>query len=288
MVLAAATVASLATLGVRASAGAALFAGTVAHGRAAPGAGIVPPRNPPKNLPPVPNFYAYCTVRALDDTAVCNSKALEAIDRREGRPIGSLRFSLAKFLKLSVVDQLFTIADLERVCPRRAAHDGPHSPAGQGGPGRRRQRQRPQLVGQALVRGAQVLAWGSNWAGGSESALGADYGWMYDDGYGGHNGGCESPAAAGCWGTGTTSFASGGAISPAAARPTPASSWGGVRTLVQLGHFVRRDLRCRLRRRASGRSTPGPRLRSPSGSAHPKPTPRLSTREQGLVRRQVH
>jgi len=37
-------------------------------------------------------------------------------------------------------------------------------------------------------------------AGGQISALDADYGWMYNDGYGGSNLDCETPKAPGCWG----------------------------------------------------------------------------------------
>jgi hypothetical protein len=37
-------------------------------------------------------------------------------------------------------------------------------------------------------------------AGGQISALDADYGWMYNDGYGGSNSDCETPQAQGCWG----------------------------------------------------------------------------------------
>jgi hypothetical protein len=37
-------------------------------------------------------------------------------------------------------------------------------------------------------------------AGGQINALDADYGWMYDDGYGGSNVDCDTPTAPGCWG----------------------------------------------------------------------------------------
>lgn len=201
MALAVVTVVTLAAVGRSASAGAASFARAVPRGRATSGAGIVPPRNPPKNIPPEPNFYAYCTPGALDDTAPCNSKVLEAIDRaRRTEPVGPLRFSLAKFLKLSVVDQLFTIADLERVSrgePPMTALTLQMDKAAQAGAAADND---PTWSDRPLSGGAQVLAWGSNWAGGSESALGADDGWMYDDGFGGHNGNCTSPKAAGCWG----------------------------------------------------------------------------------------
>lgn len=51
-----------------------------------------------------------------------------------------------------------------------------------------------------LSGGAEVRAWGSNWAGGSENALGSDDGWMYDDGFGSDNGACPYASAEGCWG----------------------------------------------------------------------------------------
>jgi hypothetical protein len=37
-------------------------------------------------------------------------------------------------------------------------------------------------------------------AGGNINVLDADYGWMYDDGFGGSNFDCRSPNAPGCWG----------------------------------------------------------------------------------------
>jgi len=163
--------------------------------------GILPPKNPPKDLAPDPNFYAHCAPGALDDTVACNSKALQAIDRaRANERIGSLRFNLGKFLELSVADQLFVIADLERVSRGespmtaltiqldRVAQAGANSGTD------------PDFSTAKLSGGADVRAWGSNWAGGSESALGSDYGWMYDDGFGSDNGGCISPSAKGCWG----------------------------------------------------------------------------------------
>jgi hypothetical protein len=201
MTLGVAALVAVATLGRPALAGGALNRGAVVNGRAAPSAGIVPPRNPPKNLPPDPNFYSSCAVGALDDTPACNSKVLQAIDRARGtEPVGPLRFDLAKFLKLSVSDQLFVIADLERVSrgePPMTALTAQLDKAARAGA---ESDNDPSWSATPLSGGTHVLAWGSNWAGGSESALGADDGWMYDDGFGGHNGNCTSPKAAGCWG----------------------------------------------------------------------------------------
>jgi hypothetical protein len=176
-------------------------AGVVPHTRAAPRAGILPPKNPPRNIAPVPDFYAYCAPGALDETVGCNSKALQAIDRARGTErIGSLRFSLARFLELSVADQLFVIADLERVSrgepPMTALTNGLDKVA-QAGAGAGDD---PISSARKLSGGAEVRSWGSNWAGGSENALGSDDGWMYDDGFGSDNGACPFRSAKGCWG----------------------------------------------------------------------------------------
>ncbi len=197
---------TIAVAGGRAEAAAGLAGGAsrtwaLPHVLAMARTGIVPPRNPPKNLPPAPNFYAYCAVGGLDDTAACNSKALQAIDRaRATEPIGPLRFTLARFLRLSVADQLFAIADLERVSrgePPIAALTIQLDKAAQAGADDGGD---PSLSARTLSGGAEIRAWGSNWAGGSESALGSDDSWMYDDGFGSHNGDCTAPKARQCWG----------------------------------------------------------------------------------------
>ena len=177
------------------------LAGAVPRLWTTPLAGIVPPRNPPKNLAPSPDFFAFCAPNALDDKVACNLKALQAIDdARASEPFGPLQFGLQKFLRLSVPDQLFAIADLERVSrgepPMVALTTQLDAVAAAGAEAARD----PVASEAALAGGAQVRAWGSNWAEGGESALGADDGWMYDDGYGSSNYDCRSPNAAGCWG----------------------------------------------------------------------------------------
>jgi hypothetical protein len=163
--------------------------------------GITPPRNPPKSLPPDPDFYAYCVGGVLDNAVGCNSKALEAIDRaRETEPVGPLRFNLARFLRLSVAQQLFAIADMERVSrgetPMAALTFKLDTAARAGAVAGRD----PEPATETLDGGARIFTWGSNWAGGTESALGSDDGWMYDDGPGGFNGDCNAGRHEGCWG----------------------------------------------------------------------------------------
>jgi len=182
------------------AAGAAGLAKAATH-VAAPLAGILPPKNPPKNLPPNPYFYRFCAGGVLDDTVACNSKVLLAIDHARGtEPLGPLRFDLQKFLRLNVADELFVIADLERVSrgePPVSALTTQLDQVAKAGAVANRD---PELSVARLSGGAEVFGWGSNWAEGTESALGADDVWMYDDGFGSANFDCRSAHAAGCWG----------------------------------------------------------------------------------------
>jgi len=149
----------------------------------------------------MPDFYAYCSPEALDNSAGCNAEALKAIDQARGtEPVGALKFDLAKFLKLSEPDQLFAIADMERVSRGEApmaALTTQLDKVAQSGANANRD---PELSGETLTGGAEIHSWGSNWAGGTESVLGTDDGWMYDDGPGGFNGDCTTPKSPGCWG----------------------------------------------------------------------------------------
>jgi len=188
-------------MGAVVPAGAAPFSTNAARGLDTPRKGIVPPRNPVKNLAPTPNFYASCAPGALDQTVLCNSKVVQAIDHARGtEPVGALRFDLQKFLRLSVPDQLFAIADMERVTrgepPMTALTTQLERVAKAGAVAGRD----PELTSPMLSGGADLRAWGSNFADGTESSLGADYGWMYDDGYGGFNYDCPTAHAQGCWG----------------------------------------------------------------------------------------
>ena len=182
-------------------AGASLGSAARPAAAARPAKGIVPPKNPPKNLPPIPNFFQFCRGGSLDNTAACNKKALQAIDQARGtEPVGRLRFNLTRFLKLGEVDQLFVIANLERTSrgepPMVALTKQLDAVALQGA----KANADPDFTGRTLSGGARVVSWGSNWAGGTESALGSDDGWMYDDGPGGFNEDCTKTDTAGCWG----------------------------------------------------------------------------------------
>ena len=150
-----------------------------------PATGILPPKNPARNVNPSPYFLGAASCAGGKDSAACNTIVLRAIThaRRVLEKIGGMSFSLAAYEKLTPDEQLFVSANLERVkrgLPAvtvltrsldTVAQDGANADTD------------PPLnkVPSRLPGGGRWISLGGNWAGGFDNALGADYGWMYDD-----------------------------------------------------------------------------------------------------------
>jgi hypothetical protein len=150
-----------------------------------PGRGILPPKNPARNVSPDPNFLAVRSCARGGDSAACNAVVLRAIThaRQVLERIGGMSFSLAAYEKLTPDEQLFVTANVERVergLPAvvvltrsldKVAQEGANADAD------------PPLdkVPGTLPGGGRWVSLGGNWAGGFDNPLGADYGWMYDD-----------------------------------------------------------------------------------------------------------
>jgi hypothetical protein len=184
-------------------------------------AGLLPPSNPSATIKPDPNFTysGLCSGSgstftcpnpcwdgrrvAYRNTAACNAFVAQAIDRaRSVEHVTALSLP-TNWYSLSVPEQLFVLADLERTARGLPPYLGLN-----------------RVLSDAAQRGAQALSdpsvaagfatsprWGfaSTLATGSTTTLEADYGWMYDDGWGGSetltwNYDCTSATAAGCWG----------------------------------------------------------------------------------------
>ena len=152
---------------------------------ARPAAGVLPPKNPTRNVNPDPYFLGSASCAGGKDSAACNTLVLHAITHARSvlEKIGGMSFSLAAYEKLTADEQLFVSANLERV--KRGlpavtvltrsldtiAQDGANADSD------------PPLnkVPGKLAGGGRWISLGGNWAGGFDNALGADYGWMYDD-----------------------------------------------------------------------------------------------------------
>lgn len=150
-----------------------------------PAQGILPPKNPARSVSPNPNFFAVRACAGGGDSAACNSVVVRAIThaRQVLERFGGMSFSLAAYEKLTPDEQLFVTANLERVergLPAvvvltrsldKVAQEGANADTD------------PPLdkVPDTLPGGGHWVSLGGNWAGGFGNALGADYGWMYDD-----------------------------------------------------------------------------------------------------------
>jgi len=170
------------------TAGAGPTAAGAAHAAAAHHKGILPPHNPAKNLAPDPSFLGSRHCAGGRDGSACNSIVLRAITqaRKVLEKFGGMSFSLSAYERLTPDEQLFVTANLERterglpaavVLTRsldKVAQDGANAdtdpPLGE--------------VPNPLPGGGHWVSLGGNWAGGWDNPLGADYGWMYDDGPG--------------------------------------------------------------------------------------------------------
>ena len=170
-------------LGTAVILGSASVAATASVAR--PASGILPPKNPARDVSPSPNFLGAASCRGGKDSAACNTVVLHAIThaRKVLENVGGMSFSLAAYEKLTPDEQLFVTANLERgkrglpaitVLSRSldtVAQDGANADTD------------PPLnkVPGKLAGGGRWVSLGGNWAGGFGNALGADYGWMYDD-----------------------------------------------------------------------------------------------------------
>ncbi len=192
---------------------------------------ILPPANPPANIPANPNVENYgppCfspSFAAQFSSPACIDEQVKAIDNaRAAEGIGPM-YLPSDFSSLSLDEQIFVVTDLERVdrglvpfaglvdSLDQVAQTGaqpPGKPAGYWGD--------PILPSGFSLGPSTGLAYactvsGNSWscpglgdpgasiaAAGQISPLDADYGWMYEDGYGTFNIDCTSPSDPGCWG----------------------------------------------------------------------------------------
>ncbi|HEY7948190.1 MAG TPA: fibronectin type III domain-containing protein [Acidimicrobiales bacterium] len=174
------------------------------RGTTAVSAADVPPQNPSSSLAPSPNFTddRKCGFGALDVSTGCTNDVAQAVDngRSTLESMPPLSFSLSAFEAMTGPEQLFVIANEERIDRGLAPLSGLTTQLDDVAQTGADTNADPYLSSSTLTGGAQVRSWGSNWAGGTSNALGSDYYWMYDDGTNSPNAECSTPTAAACWG----------------------------------------------------------------------------------------
>jgi hypothetical protein len=169
---------------------AAFMVTTVAVSRAA----VVPPQNPPSDLPASPALYNACAFNSqINDT--CTTAGVAEIDAdRAQEGLGPLTLP-TNFSSLDPAEQMFVITNLERVdrglppvAGLSAELDGYAQQGADSG------------VDPSFPPG--INGGGSLWAG-TPNIFDAYQAWMYDDGWdgsGSSNESCTSPSAPLCWG----------------------------------------------------------------------------------------
>jgi len=188
-------------------------------------AGIVPPHNPRVNIAPVPDYLesgacapitggwscpnpcvtSQITFPPYSNTALCSAYVLEAINA--ARKVESVKAMVlpTNWVHLSAPEQLFVLADLERVgrglppylgLNKNLTAEAQKAAVTSRDPG----------IAPGFTAGndpQHYVGFGSTWAS-AYTTLGADYFWMYSDGWGGSaaataNYGCTSASAKACW-----------------------------------------------------------------------------------------
>jgi hypothetical protein len=144
--------------------------------------------DPPANVPRTQAMTQACAHNAGEQ---CQGVVLHAIDRaRAAEGVGPLALP-ADYASLTTAQQLFVLADIERMNRGLPGLSGLSSQLDT----------RAQSAASTNTDpiGPAGFSWGSNWAGGESSALLADYDWMYDDGPGSPNLDCGHGSSSGCW-----------------------------------------------------------------------------------------
>ena len=183
-------------------------------------AGAATEVNPPENIPRTAVMAQACSAGPGQG---CELAVVEAIDRaRAAEEVGPLELP-PYYDNLTVPEQLLVLADLERVDRGLPGFEGLSS-------------QLDSLASHGASEdtdptGPSGVAWGSNWAGGEETALLADYDWMYDDGYGSPNLDCANAHAGGCWDHRENIL---GNYGPHPAMGAGAAKVGGVTSMTEL------------------------------------------------------
>ena len=160
---------------------------------AAGAAGIVPPSKPALDIPP--QVVPHCTSTPVNDTStVCIDSVLHNINyARSLEGLGPMVLP-SSYASDPVPIQQLIIADEERGdrgLSQFAGLDPALDTAAQTGA--------QENADPAVPAGYEDNGGGSNFAL-DFTPLGADFAWMYNDGYGGTNLDCTSPTDPGCWG----------------------------------------------------------------------------------------
>jgi hypothetical protein len=148
--------------------------------------------DPPRSVPPKPDYAQACAPSGPDFSLPCTQVVLQAIDNARAKEHVGPMLLPVDFPQLTVPEQLFVVLNRERVDRGLAPFEG--LTAALDG---------VAAVGAAAGRlppdpGKVYVNLDTEWIGDVDNTLDADYEWMYDDGPGSAPG-CSKPGQARCW-----------------------------------------------------------------------------------------
>ena len=150
--------------------------------------------DPPRSLPPTPDFTSICAPDGVDTAAPCIGAVLAAINAARAAEGVKPMTLPSGFAALAVPEQVLVAVNLERVdrgLPPFVGLTAALDANAQRG---------ADIADDPPDPGSKYTVADTEWAGGSSNGLDAVYGWMYDDGIGSGNLDCAKAGAPGCWG----------------------------------------------------------------------------------------
>jgi hypothetical protein len=172
------------------------------------GIGLLPPQNPAHNLTNVDLRPRNCVIAPNDalyeSTQACTTSTLAMINAAHAKE-HVLPMALPRnWSRLTVPEQLFVVADLERVDRELPPYLGLNAKLSRSAETAAKKEEDPDAAaGFSEARSGFGVGAGATWAG-DQSVLLASYDWMYVDGWGGphatSNIDCTNARSSGCWG----------------------------------------------------------------------------------------
>lgn len=158
---------------------------------------VAPPiYNPPKSIPPNPDFLMSCSGTAYDNSTTCTNAVLAAIKyarANDGEKLGPMVLP-SNWYSLTADEQMFVATNIERVDRGLPPFKGIATALTTAA-----QTAAADIEDPSIPQGFKFTAWGGNLAIGTGNALEAIYLWMYDDGLNSPNNECTTQEEKYCW-----------------------------------------------------------------------------------------
>ena len=167
--------------------------GALAATRSGPFSALVSTSDPPADIYPNPPFFQDCSGTTYDDSSLCVSNTVQAIDNARAQEGTGPMGLPSDWSSLTPEQQMFVATNLERTARGLAPLSAMATRLDQSA-----ESAAAQSRDATVPSDFPSSRWTSNWAGGGGNPLENIYIWMYDDGPGSGNTSCQ-PGGSSCW-----------------------------------------------------------------------------------------